>query len=88
MKGILTFNLPEDAEDFKLAQRAGRMACALFDIRNEVFRPARKHGYSGEIGEFLNTLSEEEKDRALSLIGLLENKFSQVCEENDVSELT
>ena len=88
MKAMLSYNRPEDAESFKIAQKAGAMACALFDIRNEAFRPARKHGYGGEIGEFLASLSAKEQDNVLKAIGLLEQKFSEICEENDVLEFT
>lgn len=46
MKGILEFNLPEEQEEFMDAAKVGSYRAALFDIRQQVFRPARKHGYS------------------------------------------
>jgi hypothetical protein len=44
-KATLSFNLPEEREEFKMATKAGDMSGALWDIAQEVFRPARKHGY-------------------------------------------
>lgn len=46
MKATLEFNLPEEQEEFDRTQQAGKMHSALWDIGNDVFRPARKHGYS------------------------------------------
>jgi hypothetical protein len=46
VKGILEFNLPEEQEEFDAAAGAGKLSAALFDVRQQVFRPARKHGYS------------------------------------------
>jgi hypothetical protein len=46
MKGILEFDLPMEQEEFDAAANAGKLSAALFDVRQQVFRPARKHGYS------------------------------------------
>jgi hypothetical protein len=46
MKGILEFDLPMEQEEFDAAAGAGKLSAALFDVRQQVFRPARKHGYS------------------------------------------
>ena len=46
MKGILEFNLQEERDEFETAVMAPNMRSALFDVRQMVFRPARKHGYS------------------------------------------
>lgn len=45
MKGILEFDLPVEQEEFQAAVSAPDMKAALYDIGQEVFRPARKHGY-------------------------------------------
>ena len=45
MKAVLEFNLPEDKEDLDLTMQASSMHSALWETRQEVFRPARKHGY-------------------------------------------
>ena len=48
-KATLTFNLddPEDKANFKKAANANEAYLALWSIAQEIFRPARKHGYSG-----------------------------------------
>ena len=46
MKVTLEFNLPEEQEEFDRTQQAGKMHAAFWDIGNDLFRPARKHGYS------------------------------------------
>jgi hypothetical protein len=59
MKGILEFSLPEEQEEFDQASSAGKMAAALFDARQQVFRPARKHGYSrADIQQLVEKLDE------------------------------
>lgn len=68
---ILKFNLPEDREDMEQALKAGAMRSALWDISQEVFRPARKHGYS-DAG--LEQLTQDQID----VIAKLEEKFSSI----------
>ncbi len=79
MKAILEYDLPEDREDFDRASKAWSMAIALDEIRNEVFRPARKHGYSDiKIAELIAKNPEDSEE----LIGLLEEKFYEIMREN------
>ena len=47
-KAILKFTLPDDDAEFQLALSAGKMHSALWNVGQEVFRPARKHGYPNE----------------------------------------
>ena len=55
MKGTLTFNLPEERDEFETAVNADNYRLALFEISQKVFRPARKHGYPvGLIQELLD----------------------------------
>jgi hypothetical protein len=49
MKATLTFNLPDEEREFKDAVNGGNMSIAIFNIQQEIFRPARKHGYSDKI---------------------------------------
>jgi hypothetical protein len=57
MKGILEFNLPEEQDEFELAIHVGKYSTTLFDVRQQVFRPARKHGYSrADIQELVEKL--------------------------------
>ena len=48
MKAILEFDIsdPDDRAEYKMCNDANRAHSALFEIMNEVFRPARKHGYN------------------------------------------
>jgi hypothetical protein len=80
--GILRFKLPEEEVEFELAQRASDLNGAISDISNEVFRPARKHGYGDEeITELIKKLGESD---ACALIGLLEKKFISILEDRDI----
>jgi hypothetical protein len=44
-KVTIEFNLPEEQEEFNTAIQASKMSAAFWSIGNDVFRPARKHGY-------------------------------------------
>jgi hypothetical protein len=48
VKATLEFNLPEEQEEYEITRQAYKMHSAFWTIGNEVFRPARKHGYSDE----------------------------------------
>lgn len=78
MKAILEYNLPEEDEEFQRALKAIDMHLALWDIANDVFRPARKYGYDDEE---LNNLAKGNEQ----LIGLLEQKFYAILEERGIS---
>lgn len=80
-KAILEFNLPEETEDFELATKAGAMAIALWDIRQEIFRPARKHGYpQSDIQELLDKLGED----GVELVSKLEHLFSDIIVNRNI----
>ena len=81
MKSTLEFNLPEENEEFKLALKGTSMSIALSDIANEIFRPARKHGYSDKA---LSDLIEKNPD-AEEIIGMLETKFFEILQENEIT---
>lgn len=53
MKGILQFKLPEDQEEFRLAQQGGALQAAVFSFSN-LLRSYDKHG----IPENLQTLED------------------------------
>lgn len=82
MKGILEFNLPEEREEFQMASNAVKYSIAIHDIGNEVFRPARKHGYADQE---LQQLIEKNPDAA-EIISLLESKFYEILREHGVDE--
>lgn len=47
-KVSIEFNLPEEGLELETALKAQAYAYFLHDVENEVFRPARKHGYTDE----------------------------------------
>lgn len=71
----LTFNLPEEQQEFDLANRALAMSIAIDEIGNEVFRPARKHGYPDAK---LNELLEKCGDPGYELVHELERMFYEI----------
>lgn len=46
MKGILKFNLPEETDDFKLAQLGSKMFCILWELVYKEIKNKLKHGHS------------------------------------------
>lgn len=44
-KVTIEFTLPEEQEELDITQQAYKMHAAFWSIGNDVFRPARKHGY-------------------------------------------
>lgn len=86
MKKILEFNCPEENEEYRLHERGPRAFIALERIGNELFRPARKHGYpEGAISEFLEK-NEGNRDNLEELIGILEQEFYNILKEEDCNE--
>jgi hypothetical protein len=79
MKKVLEFVMPEDSEEFRLADNGAEAHFALSDILNEIFRPVRKHGYADED---LNKLLEDEKVR--EAISLLEDKFHGILNDRNI----
>jgi len=87
VKGQLKFDL-EDFYDRKKLNRCldvDKVYCSLDEIGNEVFRPARKHGYhEKKINDLFNKINELCDDGATELISLLEQKFYLILKENKV----
>lgn len=82
-KAILEFNLPEETEEFRHAINGSKNACILEDVTTQVFRPARKHGYSNanivQMIQHINTkLGDDSEVYAEDLIGALEHLYNQV----------
>ena len=74
MKVSLIFNLPEERPEYDIAMKGMNFSIALDRIRNEVFRPHRKHGYG-------STLLDS--DAAYDIIEALESMFNTIMEEED-----
>jgi hypothetical protein len=82
MKAILEFDLsnPEDVDNHKNAIKANDYASAFFEIHNEVFRPARKHGYGDpKIQKLLESNPNGEE-----LVYELEKLFFEILEERNI----
>lgn len=81
-KAILIFDLEDhyNREDFQRAVKANDYAFALEDIVNEIFRPARKYGYSDQE---LQVLFEKNPD-AEEIISILEKKFWSILEDRKI----
>lgn len=81
MKATLEF---DDIEELKLALQAPNMRDALDEIRNQLFRPIRKHGFSDpKILEALKTLDE---GSVINLFWELEQKFNEILDENKIEQ--
>ena len=77
MKLTITFDLPEEKEEYDACIKGMDMSIALFDIANDIFRPARKHGYSDQR---LQNLSERETE----IIGILEEQFYEILRDHKI----
>lgn len=82
MKATLKFNLPEEQEEFKDAQKAPDYKGALWEVSQEIFRPARKHGYpDSEIQSLLDTCGEKGSE----LVSKLEALFYTILEDREIT---
>ena len=80
MKTYLSFNdqSEDDREKLKTMLQATNMSIALFNMSNELFRPARKHGYRDN--PRLNELLENEQ--VAEAIELLEKLYHEILNES------
>jgi len=69
MKAKLTFNLPEDKDDFDFAVQGGKMYSALWDISKEL-RTLWKY----------EELSEQEWD----MVEKIRNKFYEILDDHQI----
>ena len=83
MKATLVFDIPEEQEEFNLAVKAGNLSLTLWDVRQEVFRPARKHGYSDpELAALISKHPE-----AAEIVGKLEDLFNAILSRNGLDDV-
>lgn len=78
----LKFNLPEEQREFQDAVKASDYYLALWDVSQEVFRPARKHGYSDS--EIQKLLQEIPEGKGEELISKLEDMFWEIMKERNI----
>lgn len=96
MKGTLSFSLPEEREEFETAVNAGSYKAALWEIAQQVFRPARKHGYGDPAVQRLLDALDEVKVPSMDgytedmvgggteLVSQLEKLFYQILQEEGI----
>lgn len=78
MEVKMTFRLPDDAEDLRHCQSGYDYYLALTHIADDIFRPNRKHGYPGTLGELVG---DEESD----VISALEEMFYEILTKYGIS---
>lgn len=84
MRATLTFNLPEEEQEFLVTSKAGSLQAAIWDVGQEVFRPARKHGYPDSA---LQALVEANDGAAEEIISKLEQLFHEILCRHNVDDL-
>lgn len=80
----ITMNITDHYEERALLRllKADRAYCALHEIAQEIFRPARKHGYNDPaLQEAMNNHDLEHEE----IIEMLEKKFYEILSENEIS---
>jgi len=88
-KATLKFNLndPDDRSEHKRAVNATNVYIALNEIANEVFRPARKHGYQdSKLNKMIELSGENEEGYNIVelAIGMLEDKFYEILSSRGI----
>lgn len=85
MIAILKYNLdkPEDKVDHHLAMQASKLARLLDFVEQEIFRPARKHGYTDTKLQALLDTTEQ----GVELIGKLEKLYYEFKRELDIHDI-
>ena len=71
MKAIIEFELPEDIEEYQMANNASKMYTALWDIR-QLFRSTLKYNKTG--------LNDEQLEQWEAMRG----EFFDILENNDL----
>lgn len=82
----LTFDPAEESQEVEDFLRGPRALSCLWDIQQEVFRPARKHGYPDPVVQVLLRKIDELHDDCLGteLVGELERLFGEILNKHDV----
>ncbi len=72
MKAIIEFELPEDQEEYQMANNASKMYTALWDIR-QLFRSTLKYNKTG--------LNDEQLEQWEAMRG----EFFEILDNNDLN---
>ena len=93
MKAAITFNLddPDDRNEHHMAVHGKAAYGTLCQVIEDIFRPARKHGYGDKHIEALiekcgafTDAEGEESNAGLELLWQLETRFRDILEENGI----
>lgn len=97
-KGTLSFNLPEEREEFELAQKAGSYSCVLWALDQEFYRANIKYGLKPEVKQaVIEEMYEELQKKAalmdqedldaiiLSVMQVCRTQIHKAAEEYEVS---
>ena len=77
---MVIYTLPEEYAEMKLALRASEYQQALYKVSQEIFRPARKHGYDNTK---LQTLMND-NPASFEIVGMLEDMFYEIVKEEGI----
>lgn len=79
---ILKFKIENSDDEAEVVQalRAEKAFNCLWQISQEIFRPARKHGYSDP-----KIQAALEGSNGAHLVGLLEDRFYEILREHDLN---
>lgn len=82
-KGILEFNLPEDKEDFEMAQNGWKFRVALQEIDEDLLRSLVKYDApkGTETSELYVKLTEAEKEIVRNFVDALRSDFYEIINE-------
>ena len=77
---MIKFALPEEDAEMKLALKASSYQQALYKVAQEIFRPARKHGYdNAKLQALMN-----DNPASYEIVGMLEDLFFEIVKEEDI----
>jgi len=77
---MVTYTLPEEDAEMKLALKASEYQQVLYKISQEIFRPARKHGYdNAKLQALMN-----DNPASCEIVGMLEDMFYEIVKEEGV----
>ena len=77
----IKFNPETEKAELKRMMKATDAYIALWEIAQQVFRPARKHGYSQPN---IQKLLDETDEAGYELVGELEQLFYQLLEDKQI----
>jgi hypothetical protein len=81
----LKYKLPDEDYEFYCATSGANALLALWTIQQEIFRPARKHGYSDpKLHKMIEEAPEGQGNTICEAIGILEEKFCEILNEYNI----